>query len=143
MRDPIQDIDKLFSGFPEMRVSEAAAEKAVRLGYESAKEAGRGEWKNDHAASNVAAAIFGGDADTDAPVFVPKCPEYGRALAELKETRQKNDTAAELILQRVLESNFSDMAEEAISTANEIELSRTFNKLRRIHSYLLEAFDGY
>ena len=143
MKDPIEDINKIFTGFSEIRKEEAAAEKAVRLAYESAKKAGRGEWKNDHAASNVAAAIFGGDADTDAPVFVPNCPEHDRAVAELKETQLKNDTAAEPILQRVLESNFSDVADEAISTANEIELSRTFNKLRRIHSYLLEAFEGY
>ena len=143
MRDPIQDIDKLFSGFPEMRVSEAVAKKAIRLAYDSAKEAERGGWRNDAAASNMAAAFFGEGADTDAPVFVPDCPDYDRAVAELKETQLKNDTAAEPILQRVLESNFSDMAEEAISTANEIELSRTFNKLRRIHSYLMEAFEGY
>ena len=143
MRDPIEEIKNLFSGFPEIRKAEAAAQKAVRLAYDSAKEAGRGEWKNDHAASGMAMTFFGGGADTDAPVFVPNCSGYDRTVAELKETQLKNDTAAEPILRRITESNFGDMAEEALATANQIELSRTFNKLRRIHSYLMEAFEGY
>ena len=143
MRDPIEEIKNLFTGFPEIRKSEATAKKAVREAREAAEEAGRGEWKNDAAASNIAAAFFGESADTDAPVFVPNCSEYDRAVAGLKETQLKNDTVAEPILRRVTKSNFGDMAEEALATANQIELSRTLNKLRRIHSYLMEAFEGY